>query len=91
MLSVLLLGCVTVKGVPEGHKFFRGLIHKPNPKKTPEEIQRLNKIYKSISLTSLPSYFDARDNGKHNKKSYVFISFNQSVRPTSSQMSTLNF
>ena len=65
MLSVLFLGCVTVEGVTEGPKYFRGLIPKPNPKKTPEEIQRLNKIYNSISLTSLPSSFDARDNGKH--------------------------
>ena len=65
MLSVLFLGCVTVEGVIEGPKYFRGLIPKPNPKKTPEEIQRLDKIYKSISLTSLPSSFDARDNGKH--------------------------
>ena len=75
MLSVLLLGCVTVKGVPEGPKFFRGLIPKPNPQKSPEEIQRVNEIYKSISLTSLPSSFDARDNGKHTKISYVLINF----------------
>ena len=65
MLSVLFLGSVIVEGVREGPKYFRGLIPKPNPKKTPEEIQRLNQIHKSISLTSLPSSFDARDNGKH--------------------------
>ena len=72
MLSVLFLGCVIVEGVTEGPKYFRGLIPKTNPKKTPEEIQRLNEIYKSISLTSLPSSFDARDNGKHTQKNHVY-------------------
>ena len=62
LLASLLLGCV--KGLPDGPKFFTGLIPDPNAKNTPEEIGRLNQIYETARNIYIPNSFDAREHGK---------------------------
>ena len=61
-----------LKDISATREYPTGLIWDPNSKNTPEELARLDEVYKKILRDSYPTSYDVRDEGYYNKFSFFF-------------------
>ena len=64
-----------LKDISATREYPTGLIWDPNSKNTPEELARLDEVYKKILRDSYPTSYDVRDEGYYIKFSFFIVIF----------------